>query len=257
MSKRSRAYPALTLREAVEVLGRVVRALGWTASSRDTIAQTLGYANGSTGLAGRTVAALAHYGLLDRNGGSYRPSLLAERVLHVSELAVRRQALRESFMKPALFRKIVDRYESNQRIPMDLARILLELGITDGAKEDAAAIFMESAQFAGILDSAGRFLPRPSLQGPQGVVGEGLGDMFPEKQEATDHDVEASQSPSIQKLEFSLTEGKQVKIEIPQNLNERDLDVLRSMIGFLEVQLKANRPAAVSWPSKSEVRGSN
>lgn len=253
MIKRSRAYPALTLKEAIEVLGRIVRALGWVASSRDTIAQALGYANGSTGLAGRTVAALGHYGLLDRKGHIYQPSLLAERVLRSDEWTIRRQALREAFLKPTLFKEIVDSYEAHQRVPEGLAHALPDFGITDSAKQDVAAIFLESAQYAGVLDPTGAFLRRPSPHGPLEVVDEELEDT----QRATLGRRIATPELPPQRLEFTLTEGKQVRIEVPQNLNERDLDLLRSMIGFLEEQIQANRPAAavVPWPSRVDTRG--
>lgn len=90
---RSRAYPALDLREAVGALRKLLKTNGSEKSDRDTIAQALGHSNGSSGIAGRKIAALMHFGLLEKSAEGYR---LTELARHIST-AVSKEGLQRAF----------------------------------------------------------------------------------------------------------------------------------------------------------------
>ena len=110
-SGRSKAYPAIDLREARAFLADFVTKLGWGGShTRGEIARKLGYA-ATSGAALRRIAALVHFRLLIRRGGQYRLSDLGRSVLDESRGPESRALLREAFLGPKLFRGIVDRYE--------------------------------------------------------------------------------------------------------------------------------------------------
>src|SRR5262245_60795254 len=77
---RSRAYPALSLCEAVDVLRQLMGVFGFRDGDRDSIARKLGHSSGLSGVAGRKVAALVHFGLLERRESRYRVTALAQHI---------------------------------------------------------------------------------------------------------------------------------------------------------------------------------
>ena len=80
---RSTAYPAIHLGEAIEYSKKLIAAYPKSQFDRASAATSMGYATLS-GASAPKVAALAHYGLLDRKGNAYKNSDLAERILHYS-----------------------------------------------------------------------------------------------------------------------------------------------------------------------------
>lgn len=248
---RSRAYPAIPLSEAIGLLRRLKLELGWGQRDRDTIAQALGYAGGHSGIAARKTAALSHFGLMDVRDGLYSPTGLAEDVLDEMNEARYRTALREACLSPTLFREIIRRYEPLGRVPRQLALTLsLDHGIQEQARDEVAHIFMESARFAGILESDGTFrhayfeatqrpgplhLETPARPVPAETVG------APPAQPAA-AGLSAPEDRPGQVLSFLVTDKKQVEIHLPPHLNEQDILLLRAQIDFLELQVKLNRP---------------
>lgn len=236
---RSRAHPAISLSESIELLRRLKLEVGWGERDRDTLAKGLGYAGGHSGIAARKAAALVHFGLMDLRGGMYSPTILAGEILEERTEAL----LREACLNPTLFREIVHRYEPAGRVPRQLALTLsLDHGIQEHARNEVAQIFMTSAIYAGILESDGTFRskyfeetrrPLP-LSGPLPEP-----DLSPREPESG---FVAAAPGAGRTLRFPLTDQKEVTIHLPSRLNEHDIPLLRAQIDFLELQVKQNRP---------------
>ncbi|HEX6899798.1 MAG TPA: hypothetical protein VF789_08795 [Thermoanaerobaculia bacterium] len=241
---RSRAYPAINLSEAVEVLRKLRTEIGLGPRDREAIARALGYAGGNSGIAARKTAALAHYGIMDLRQGMYTPTAVAEDLLRDKDDERFLVALRKAFLSPSLFQEITRRYEPVGRVPRQLPLTLsLDHGIQDQAVEDVARIFMESATYALILESDGTFrsdyfekmgrpLPLSGLSSATSSV--------PLRTQEEPAEPEAAGASSV--LRFPVTDHKQVEIRLPARLNEQDILLLRAQIDFLELQVKLNRP---------------
>lgn len=245
-TSRSRAHPAITLREAVEGLETVVTVLGPGPRDRDALARALGYTSGSTGIAARKIAAMAHFGLLDRRAGLYEPSRLAHRILHPTDDADRRAALREAFLRPPVFQEVADKYEPEGQVPQVLAYALAtDHGITDSAKDHAADVFMSSAQYAGVLTADGVFL-RPRLwsaeSGGGRVVAIAQGRSGAGSDRADRGSAAGSPEAERQIFRLHLSEGM-AELSLPRRLSRNDLEVLRRQFEVLEAQV-ADQPAA-------------
>ncbi|HEX4964532.1 MAG TPA: hypothetical protein VF173_27195 [Thermoanaerobaculia bacterium] len=239
---RSRAYPSVPLTEAVELLRTLTEALGYDLQDRGAIAGVWGY--GNSGIAARKTAALVHFGLLALRDGLYYPTELAKQILEDGDESALHASLKEAFLSPALFREIVLRYESVGRVPQDLAEVLtLDHGIQENARDEVVQIFLDSAIHARVLESDGCFSdeyfektgrPRPLVRLEPAPSPLPLGDGTPGEDPANQQE---------QILEFRVTEGKWVKIHLPDRLNESDLRLIRLQMEFLEAQVSINRPA--------------
>lgn len=148
--ERSVAYPGIALKEAIELAVTVFEKLGRGPYSRHEVAKALGHPN-MTGPAARKVAALAHFGLLERVGSSYNQTELAQDILRPSSDDEKAAAVIRAARKPRLFDKLLQRYRG-QALPTMLPNILRKDGIKgDAAAQHVARIFDETMRYASIL----------------------------------------------------------------------------------------------------------
>ncbi len=255
-SSRSRAYPALPLRDAIEVLHKLVQKLGRGARDRNAIAQALDYASGASGAAVRRIASLVHYGLLQREKGLYRPTGLADSILSEPDDEKLKEALRQSFLHPALFLEIVDGCLEEGRIPRLLAQSLSAYRIASNARGEVARLFMDSGQFARVFDAHGVFEQDflASLRHPSSPTSASGKEPANDERTATSPVAEIADQDQV--LCFSLTDGKRAEIRVPARLNDQDLAILRIQLNVLETQVQVNKPAPpLRWPSRPD-RGS-
>lgn len=147
--ERSTAYPAVPLKEAVELSGKLINAYGKSPFSRDLAVQAIGYKT-ITGTSAPKVAALVHYGLLERGSNTYKNTALAGRITDFTSEEDRDKALIVAVMAPKLFASLIGEY-SGKAIPGLLKNILVsQYKINRKVAENVAETFKESAEFAGV-----------------------------------------------------------------------------------------------------------
>ena len=147
---RSSAYPAVSLKKAVETAVILSDKLGSGPYSREAVAQALGY-KGVSGASAVKVAALVHFGLLNRKGSSYHQSNLSKRILVPKTEEDKKIATAEALLTPTLYAKLSEKYSGNS-LPTLLENILYhEFNIMQSASKEAAENFRQSAEFAGFL----------------------------------------------------------------------------------------------------------
>ncbi|MDO8569802.1 MAG: hypothetical protein Q7R89_03490 [bacterium] len=149
---RSTAYPAIHLGEAIEYSKKLITAYPKSQFDRVSAAVSMGYATLS-GASAPKVAALAHYGLLDRKGNAYKNSDLAERILHYSTEEEKAEAILEAVKHPKLFESLIGEY-SGRAIPTTLNNILVrQYKISLKVADTVVQIFKESLEFAGLYSN--------------------------------------------------------------------------------------------------------
>lgn len=236
--KRSRAYPSIALREAVEILPLAARACRRQARDRGFLARALGYSGGLSGVAARKIAALCHFGFLECRNSLYYPTALAQ---HISEQVPRASGphplLVRAFFEVDLFRDIVDFYGADEHLPHEFERRLDELGISDSARAEVGRIFVSSAEYAGILAPDGRFLQAIRRQKPESSA------VTPAADLATFSVGVPAQLPDTQSFRLSLTGSKFAELTCSWELSEDDLALIRKQLEVLELQIKIKRPA--------------
>ncbi|HEY4594429.1 MAG TPA: hypothetical protein VIJ61_18560 [Thermoanaerobaculia bacterium] len=245
--ERSRSYPVLDLEAAYEILIGRLTALGSSRRDREALAEALGYSSAGGGMAARKISALVQYGMIDYRDGLYELSLRGHR-LQGSEAGSeeRLSSLQGTLEKPALFRSILSRYRPVGRIPGDLARVLTEqYGITASASEEAEAVFIRSAVFAGVLDAEGRF--REAQQSPSPAERAPISPLQPQ--------AEVARKPPFP---FPVSEGRSVELVFPPDMTVNDLKILERRLqreiedGTLWDYLSLKKPIANPTQSSAE-----
>lgn len=146
---RSVAYPSLTLEKAIELSGKLSRELGKGPYSRDMVARGIGH-DRLSGPAARKVAALVHYGLLDRTGNAYNQSELARHILNPINESEKRLAIIQAIKTPKLYMNFIERFQ-NQALPAMLDNIFIREKITPSVAKEASETFRESLIYSGLL----------------------------------------------------------------------------------------------------------
>ena len=127
---------------------------------QDTIAKAVGYSNAKNGAYKSLQVAAKQFGLVEYQG-SRNISVKEEWInaFHSENSIELKKARRDSIQQPSLYRQIIEEYKERQLPSLDkLARELHlnpQYGILPDVAETAAKIFLESAKYAGIINSNG------------------------------------------------------------------------------------------------------
>lgn len=170
---RSPSYPALSLREAVDAVGKIERVYRTSVVDRENAAKLMGYSSQS-GPANKALAALASYGLLARAGkGDARVTDLATAILHANNDAERREKLLQAAFAPALFRDLKKHFHQVPVPPESgVITYLNRMGFNQSAIKSAASAFLQTAQYAEEL-RASKSHGHPSPERPDSAMSNG------------------------------------------------------------------------------------
>jgi hypothetical protein len=156
---RSAPYPGYSLREA-EKLARTAFDIGPRHCNQERVAKEVGYTGVNNGTFRRLRASASYFGFITTQKDEYLS--VAEPwidVFHSEDPGQLRQALRGSLQQPELYRRLLEDYGGHQLPSADkLARDLYvkeQYGILKDAADTAARVFLESAEYAGMIDSRG------------------------------------------------------------------------------------------------------
>lgn len=159
--RRSRPYPAFDLERSYDDLIAVsVEGSG----DSDVLAKALGYASGKGGASIRRIAAMVHYGFMERDGNEYVLTDFGQQLVdlnpedggHDEEL---RGLMVEALGRPEVFAEALDPYKEGELERDGLAKFFQEAGITRKASGRVADIFLRSCEFAGVKPP-----PAPALR---------------------------------------------------------------------------------------------
>lgn len=174
---RSPAYPTISLADAVTAVTKIESQYRTAPVDREVAAKVLGY-SGLTGASNSALAALAHYGLVERAGkGHMRVTPRARAILHAQGPSEREDNLRAAALEPDLFRELQERFP-NMVPPEDgVVTHLNRQGFNQNAVRPAAKAYLstlaylEEAGASGSHGGGGRDAPESSaLRGGGGVT---------------------------------------------------------------------------------------
>jgi len=142
-------YPAISLDYAIKVVEKA-RVLGKSISDT-TIA---GGGSTKSGAFTRKRAALGYFGLISGRGENLQITELAEKIISPLNENEKTSAIKESFLKPALYRKLYDTVEKEVSIEVSMLGNLVvrEFGIQPSGKDDFMNTFISSGQFAQLIN---------------------------------------------------------------------------------------------------------
>lgn len=150
--KRSAAYPAVNLVQAIEGVKKLNDSYGEGPYNRENVALGMGYKNLS-GASVVKVAALVHYGLLNRTKSSYSLSDLGKRILFSTSDKDERSAIIQAAKSPKLFHTLLKAY-AKKSIPSKFSNILIiNHGINKNVADQVVQNFIETMKFSGLLEN--------------------------------------------------------------------------------------------------------
>jgi len=147
---RSVAYPAISLEQALNLVEKLRKNAGPGPYNRLSASEGLGY-SGVSGTSAARVAALAHFGLLTKKGGTYRQGELADKILLPNTETEKQLAITEAAKTPKLYSKLIEKF-SGQALPLMLKNLLArEFKVNERVAGEVEGNFRASMEFAGIL----------------------------------------------------------------------------------------------------------
>lgn len=148
--ERSTSYPAVSLEQSIILASQLKDALGKGPYSREAASKAMGHQK-ETGASAAKIAALVHFGLLNRVGNTYSQSSLATRILLPTSEQDKQFAIKEAVRTPKLYKLLINAYEGSS-LPSLLKNILVNnYGILEKYSANVAEIFKKSLEFAGLL----------------------------------------------------------------------------------------------------------
>ncbi|WP_270572790.1 hypothetical protein [Bacillus glycinifermentans] len=242
MKKRSRGYPGVNLEMCVKNAILIRDQFGRMQVDKESITKALGYSRYS-GAVGSKIASLGHFGLLMNSKGTYQLTDLSEKLINQKNNEEYKKALIEAIYQPGLYKEILDKYEDGKVLPNDLPSILLkEHGIFQNACEKAARIFLESTQFAKVINKKKEFTKyqEKRSKGDKNVMKTGS-TVKSDEDHLGEKSLYSQNEPIFnqhQNFIFALTEGKFGKTVVPAKLNKRDIQIMKKQIEMLELQIE-------------------
>lgn len=149
---RSIAYPSIGIEAAIQDAEKLRTSLGDGPYSRLVAVQALGYYSISGASAPR-IAALVHFGLLERIGNTYKQSQLAARILLPQSEEDKKIAILEATKTPKIYRRLINDY-NGKSIPALLSNVLFHnYSVNERVVKELAKNFTHSLEFSGILNN--------------------------------------------------------------------------------------------------------
>lgn len=254
--ERSAAYPGAPIVDILEFVAQLKKAFQKTMFTREDIMNILN--RGST--VRRDIAAAVQYGLVDKTvGEGYKLTQLSEYILSPISPEEKMDNIAECFKRPKLYSDLIEKYKG-QTLPADevLAVVLArQHNITSLAAPQAVEIFIENAQFAGLLNEQRVLMPVKSqelavilkeenldeeVKGENADTNKSVNDSLPVK--ATENNSERTQSQHFVsnmdgKLDITirLSGKKEAYLVYPITINAKDIQILKKQIELLEMTL--------------------
>jgi hypothetical protein len=130
---RSPGYPSIPLDQAIDLARKIFDHNRQNAINREAAAKDLGYA-GMTGSSAKTLADLAHFGVIEKAGkGGIRVTDTAVRIMHSRTAEEKRSALLDAAYSPDLFRMIREQWPDGFVSENSLRSFLMREGFSSSA----------------------------------------------------------------------------------------------------------------------------
>lgn len=254
--ERSAAYPGVTIEATLEFATQLKKAFQKSMFVREDISEVL--KRGST--VKRDISAAVQYGLVDKSvGEGYKLTQLSEHVMSPISPEERMDNIAECFKRPKLYSDLIEKFQGETLPTDDVLKVILSRhhNITSLAAPQAVEIFIENAQYAGLLNEQRVLMPVKSQE--LAIVPTQEESNHEEKSEnadspkstndastanATGNGSEQAQSKHFAgdmsgKLDVTirLTERKEAHLVYPSTINAKDIQILKMQIDLLELTI--------------------
>ena len=232
--EKSAQYPSYDLSSCIEFIQIVEKLGGKQEVAESSLLTELRLKSSNTKSYTGKVSSCRQFGLLDSKAGFLSITERARLILYPTEEQKDVQSKKltiEAFRSPALYQKLIKRYEGKTLLKTDtLANILMsEYKIAKAVKNNAAKVFISSAKFTGVLGDNNVLQVRRTYEAITG-----------EAPSAETEIPETGQKPppmgQVHSLKLALSSGKSATITVPSDITRADVERLKSMLELLAVE---------------------
>ena len=236
---RSPNYPAVGLRKAAELVGKLWEADGKAGAPPEIVAVHIGFAK-AHGQAMSTVAALKKFGLVAESNGRLVPSQRAIEIVNLPEDDARRQkALREAVVSPELYRELIKDHQTTGWPKADVLEreLVTYKKFNPSAVKGFVADLFDSLQFAGVSDLSALELNEEAEEPKrEGRISQPRAETPKQKgvqAQADPMTVFFGAKPMQRSYSFGLSENVNAKVEIVGPAEVDDLEALKDYVDTL------------------------
>jgi hypothetical protein len=237
--EKSVRYPANDLKECVDFLSIVHSIGGRKDAPIESILSKLNLTSSETKSFRYLVSSSEIFGFIEKTNGGIKPTEFGTLILYPPEGEdQKRQLLVDAFKIPQLYQKIIERYD-NMILPNNviLRNVFLHLGIAPKALDNAVEAFINSAQYANVIDSSNRLRitntdkKTASPSKPSELASEDLKlkSTFSQLPVEDLGDLQ-KKSTDYHKFEFIISTGKKAYVQIPMDCKKEDLEKLKKIL---------------------------
>lgn len=145
---RSPAYPSIDLKTAVDLSKKLFDQFSDYDFTREVASEKLGLARNANTF--RKIAALVQYGLLKREGNTYKITSLAKGIVLSTNDDEKTKLLVTAVHKPKIYATLITE-NSGKGLPSSLDNRLRQLEYSKDAAKGLAIIFKHSLEYSGLL----------------------------------------------------------------------------------------------------------
>jgi hypothetical protein len=243
--ERSRAYPSISLSDAIEKISLIKDNLGRGPYSRESIAHAIGYSSVS-GTSATKIGALVHFGLLDiERGGVYQLTDLAKMIASPKDDNEYNHAIITSIRKPALYNELIERFKGSS-LPKLLPNILeREYKIISRQSKYVSELFIESLTYANLLRNgivinesiASNIANSTEEQHMDQTYASSTTNHFTQDVSENPHinrerNIEGITSDNHRKIQIPLSKDRNAFLIVPEPMDEKDFSKIIAWLNF-------------------------
>ena len=235
--EKSVRYPANNLKECVDFLSIVHSIGGRKDAPIESILSKLNLTSSDTKSFKYLVSSAEIFGLIEKTNSGIKPTDAGTLILYPpGGEEQKRKLLIDAFRTPQLYQKIIERYD-NMILPNNviLRNVFLHLGIAPKALDSAVDAFINSAQYANVIDSNNRLILSgtdkiaPPTQ-PAEFDSTGLKPKSDLQQVSEEPSESQKKDIDFHKFEFITSTGKKAYVQIPIGCKKDDFEKLKKIL---------------------------
>lgn len=231
MAERSTLYPIVTWEASLDFI-KLIDSFKYKLVSYSEVAKKLGLSSITTKSFSGKISTAKQFGLISTSNKTIQLTEVAKNILYPTETDTHAIAV-DCFKNPPLYSKLIERYEGKALPSKEVLSntLMMEYRITQSAKDNAAQVFLESAEYLGLIQG--------------GVLTmEHNGDVVAEPDSTPNNVMTSSQVPvdypSVSKpvsndadyyvQTIPTSSGKVAEIRVPLDADKEDLFLIRDML---------------------------
>ncbi|MBS4008230.1 MAG: hypothetical protein KGZ45_07395 [Clostridium sp.] len=223
--EKSSPYPYYDLEECINFT-RLVDSLGGKSVSEQNILDALNIANRLTRSYTSKVSSSKQFGLLEEKDKQFFITPLAKKILYPTSKEDNKKLYYDSFISPALYQKLVDRFAGKSLPEVNILGNILtnDFDILKTVKDKAAETFIKSGEFAGAVVEGVlvTYKDNSCTESEQVGIKNPVTNM--------EEKIEVASDIKYQELKLAMTEGGFAYLKIPTDIAKTDIERLKMFL---------------------------